>query len=220
MTKKTSSSDTIKVNILKPFGPRILHAKLPKKTIKMLNEECDIILKTKSRNKEDFNHDLLRQVTSDAFQIDMREKPTLRDFALGLGDLTKCLVDEYQKEKNPNYVNDNASQFYMHNAWFVRSFKSDYLPVHLHTSGQFSCVLYLKVPEDITETDNKNTQGYIDFIYGSANTVTRGNRTFMPVVGDLYIFPSFLFHTAYPFFGKGERRSLSANFSLQLKDVK
>ena len=34
------------------------------------------------------------------------------------------------------------------------------------------------------------------------------------VVGDLFIFPSHLFHTVYPFFGEGERRSFSANISL------
>jgi hypothetical protein len=39
----------------------------------------------------------------------------------------------------------------------------------------------------------------------------------MPIVGDIFIFPAHLFHTVYPFFGEGERRSFSANISLQAK---
>ena len=42
--------------------------------------------------------------------------------------------------------------------------------------------------------------------------------TIQPKVGDLYIFPASLFHTVYPFYGEGERRSFSANMSLQKGD--
>ena len=33
-----------------------------------------------------------------------------------------------------------------------------------------------------------------------------------PVEGDLFMFPSYLLHTVYPFKGKSERRSVSMNF--------
>ena len=39
--------------------------------------------------------------------------------------------------------------------------------------------------------------------------------TRQPKVGDLYIFPSHLRHTAYPFYGEGERRSISMNMILR-----
>ena len=222
MAKKTSNEDDIKVDILKPFGPWILHTKIPNETIKMLNRECDNIVKNEQKRKSaDASKSLVGHVTEE-LEIDLQSKPKLKDFGMLLGDLTKCLFDEHGKLK-PKRFDDNAPlKFYIHNTWFVRSFEADYNPVHIHTSGQFTCVLYLKVPKGIgvKNTRNKNepytTEGYIDFIYGSTNLVNSGSYSVMPVVGDLYIFPAYLFHTVYPFFGKGERRSLSANFTLDI----
>ena len=92
----------------------------------------------------------------------------------------------------------------------------------MHTSGSYSCVLYLKVPDTISDTNSKNvnktvTEGYLDFIYGTSLVCCAGNLCLKPEIGDLYIFPSYLFHAAYPFYGEGERRSFSANMSLGVK---
>ena len=35
-----------------------------------------------------------------------------------------------------------------------------------------------------------------------------------PEVGKIYIFPKWVNHQVYPFFGEGERRTLSANFNV------
>ena len=119
---------------------------------------------------------------------------------------------------------ENAEKIAVHHAWFVRSFENDYNPTHIHTNGSSSCVLYLKIPPGISDKNSKNThekyatEGYIDFVYGSSSTVNPGNMCIQPKVGDLYIFPASLFHTVYPFYGEGERRSFSANISLQKGD--
>lgn len=226
MAKKTSNEGDLKVDILKPFGPWILYTKIPNETIKMLNRECDSIIKDEQKRKSaDASKSLVGHVTEE-LEIDLQSKPKLKDFGLLLGDLTKCLLDEHNKLKNNRIALDDMGppKFYIHNTWFVRSFDADYNPVHIHTSGQFTCVLYLKVPKGIgiKNTRNKNepytTEGYIDFVYGSTNLLSSGSYSVMPVVGDLYIFPAYLFHTVYPFFGKGERRSLSANFTLELNN--
>ena len=47
------------------------------------------------------------------------------------------------------------------------------------------------------------------------NNLTASNYSVCPKVGDMYIFPSFLTHAVYPFYGEGERRSFSANMSLE-----
>ena len=221
MTKQTLDKP-INVDILKPFGPWILHTKVPNETIRMLNRECDDIVKNENKRKlADASKNLVGHVTEELL-IDLQSKPKLKDFGMMLGDLTKCLIDEHNKLKNKVIENSTSPKFYIHNTWFIRSFEADYNPVHIHTSGQFTCVLYLKVPKGINVKNTRNkkepytTEGYIDFIYGSTNLVGSGNYSVMPVVGDLYIFPAYLFHTVYPFFGKGERRSLSANFTLEL----
>jgi len=216
-----TKNSPLEVNILKPFGPRILHTVVPQETVRMLNRECDNIVKNKQkREKSDASYKLVGHVTEE-LKVDLQEKPALKKFGMYLGELTKCLVDEHAKERIPEIIDVKPPKFWVHSAWFIRSFETDYNPIHLHTSGQFTCVLYLKVPKGIKETNTKHkkenytTEGHIDFIYGSSAMTSNGNYLVMPVVGDLYIFPAFLYHTVYPFFGKGERRSLSANFTIE-----
>ena len=72
--------------------------------------------------------------------------------------------------------------------------------------------------------DLKNKKGspdgaieYISQGFGSElQSLSTGSRRFRPVAGHLYIFPSWLLHTVYPFVGKGERRSLSFNSSFKV----
>ena len=121
--------------------------------------------------------------------------------------------------------------------WTVSQFENEYNPVHFHTemkspedispNVQVSSVLYLKVPKNISR-DLKNKKGSpdgaIEFIsqgFGSElQSLSTGSRRFRPVAGHLYIFPSWLLHTVYPFVGKGERRSLSFNISVSLYFLK
>lgn len=211
------------IEILKLFGPRIAKAKIPDRMVKALNDNCDSIIKSKKKRKEYDSSDFLVGHVSEELNCNI-DLPELNEFFRYLGELTKCLVDETLKERTPSTheskIPDQAD-FKVDSAWYVRSFKGDYNPVHLHSSGDFSCVLYLKVPDSIGVKNTRNkkeeytTEGYIDFIYGLTTTICSGNQSFMPVVGEMYVFPSFLYHTAYPFFGKGERRSFSANFSVK-----
>ena len=68
---------------------------------------------------------------------------------------------------------------------------------------------YLKVPDGITD----KKQILIYRIFDNANA---GGYSVQPIVGDLYLFPSSLHHTVYPFRGKGERRSFSSNLSVRI----
>ena len=62
--------------------------------------------------------------------------------------------------------------------------------------------------------------GSIEFIssgYGAhLESLSIGSRRFKPITGHLYMFPSWLLHTVYPFIGKGERRSRSFNSTYKL----
>jgi uncharacterized protein (TIGR02466 family) len=207
----------VEVNILRPFGPRILHGKIPQEFIDELNNECDSIIADEQKRKElDESQELVGHV-SEELKCDMTN-PKFKRFGIYLCEMTKCLHNEYLKEKNVEL--DNPDQLAIHNSWFVRSFEYDYNPTHIHTGSSISCVIYLKVPENISTVNSRNTkekyatEGYIDFIYGSSSALTAGNLCCLPAVGDIYIFPSHLFHTVYPFYGKGERRSFSANMDL------
>ena len=213
----------LKVQILKPFGPRILHAKMPMEFVDTLNAHCEEILLDDNKRKELDESDELVGHVAEELKCDMNN-PQFKKFGGFLCDITKCLHDNFIQEKKVKGENLTPNRLAIHNSWIVRSFEHDYNPTHIHTNGAFSCVAYLKVPEGIKEVNTRNakevyaTEGYIDFIYGSSSVVNPGNICCKPSVGDIYIFPAHLYHTVYPFYGAGERRSFSANMSLTMDE--
>jgi hypothetical protein len=90
--------------------------------------------------------------------------------------------------------------------------------VHFH-SGDISGVLYLRLPEHIAnEREEERTSylsarraGYITFLIGGKQRLSKSLISFKPQVGDFYIFPGWLLHAVEPFSGEGERRSMSFN---------
>ena len=44
--------------------------------------------------------------------------------------------------------------------------------------------------------------------------LSESNVKITPKVGDFYLFPHYMMHNVYPFKGKGERRSMSFNVSI------
>ena len=50
------------------------------------------------------------------------------------------------------------------------------------------------------------------------DVLDKGVWGFNPQVGDLFIFPSYLLHTVYPFIGNEERRSLAFNAIYRVMD--
>jgi len=214
----------IEAQILMPFGPRILKATVPQNMLSVLNSYCEEILETGNREELDVSKILVGHVQEE-WSYDLEKVP---DFVNMLFILTKGLYEHFNSERVALRQAEEEKQteipesLVVHTSWFVRSFENDYNPIHMHTSGSYSCVLYLKVPDAISDNNSKNvnkavTEGYLDFSYGTALVCCAGNLCLKPEIGDLYIFPSYLFHTAYPFYGEGERRSFSANISLGFK---
>jgi len=207
----------IEAQVLTPFGPRILKATVPQNMLNMLNSYCEEILETENREELDISKDLVGHVQEE-WSFNLEKVP---DFGNMLFILTKGLYEHFINERKEEQI-EVPESLVVHKSWFVRAFENDYNPTHMHTSGSYSCVLYLKVPDTISDTNSKNvnkvvTEGYLDFIYGTSLVCCAGNLCLKPEIGDLYIFPSYLFHAAYPFYGEGERRSFSANMSLGVK---
>ena len=55
------------------------------------------------------------------------------------------------------------------------------------------------------------SSGLIQFMYGESQDFRSDTLTCLPEVGKMYLFPSWLKHSVYPFYCEGERRSLSFN---------
>ena len=207
--------DQIQAEVLSPFGPRILKTTIPSEMLTLLNMSCDALLESDQREEQNISKDLVGHVQEELAH-DLEQSPALGTmlFTLTKGLYEHCVPDQ----------SEDIEKLIVHKSWFVRAFENDYNPTHMHTTGSYSCVLYLKVPEPISDTNNryvdkKATEGYLDFIYGTSLVCCPGNVCVQPKAGDLYIFPAYLFHTAYPFYGEGERRSFSANMSLGVREV-
>jgi hypothetical protein len=104
----------------------------------------------------------------------------------------------------------------MAHSWVVSQYAGEYNPWH-HHSGDFSSVIFLKLPpkmnEEIKEDwkDHYPANGLIEFMFGENQGFRSDNLKFKPKVGKLLMFPSWLKHFVYPFKSEGERRSMSFN---------
>ena len=120
--------------------------------------------------------------------------------------------------------------------WAVHSFEGDYNPIHDHgtkTLMGISTTCWTKVPEQIGkrgelgESDSEynlynssgDCDGFLAFNYGR-NEIMNAERlrppqsiSIKPKIGRQLLFPSWLQHMVYPFFGEGERRTVAANLN-------
>ena len=74
---------------------------------------------------------------------------------------------------------------------------------------------YLKLPDDfgssIQSEKQVNVNGKINFVHGTRQFLSNSIISQKPEVGKIFIFPNYLMHSVYPFYGEGERRSVSFN---------
>jgi uncharacterized protein (TIGR02466 family) len=189
---------------IKPFGPTIGKTKISRNFIKKINSEFD--LKTKNKNS-DYSSKLASQIKN--------------EIKLNSNFIKKNLAKEIIINAKKFLKNEKISkikEIRILNMWVVRQFKGEYNPIHYH-EGDLSGVGYLKLPKNMTrnkEVKNKKirTNGTIDFINGQKNFLSKSIYNVIPKIGDMYIFPNYLMHTAYPFNVEGERRSFSFNLKI------
>ena len=118
--------------------------------------------------------------------------------------------------------------------WSVHSFEGDYNPIHDHLTESnmgISFTTWTMVPEQIHKPDEEAERryelynssgaidGFINFTYG-LNQVgdperlrPPQSRYVKPEPGKLLLFPSWMQHCVYPFFGDGERRTVAGNLN-------
>ena len=192
---------------IKPFGPSIGKTKISSKFIKKLNNEFDLKSQIK---KIDYSSKLASQIKN---EIKLNKKFVDKH-------LSKELIKNI-KQYLSNEKIKNIKKIIILDLWVVRQFKGEYNPIHYH-EGDLSGVGYVKLPKNMTinkKVKNKKlrTNGTIDFIHGQKNFLCKSILNVVPKTGEMYLFPNYLMHTAYPFNVDGERRSFSFNVKLRLK---
>jgi uncharacterized protein (TIGR02466 family) len=189
---------------IKPFGPTIGKTRISRNFIKKINSEFD--LKTKNK-KSDYSSKLASQIKN---EIKLNSNFIKKNLA------KEIIINAKKFLKNEKIL--KIKEIRILNMWVVRQFKGEYNPIHYH-EGNLSGVGYLKLPKNMTrnkEVKNKKirTNGTIDFINGQKNFLSKSIYNVIPKIGDMYIFPNYLMHTAYPFNVEGERRSFSFNLKI------
>ena len=213
---------------LEPFSPAILERQVPQKFIDIVNRVGDEVLSDETKSREwDFSENLVGKVSKEV-QIPIVDKAE-KKYCLDYMKESCLLFLQEMLKKNRTYewnkltgvgtsqnLYPSPENIHLANSWIVSQYKGEYNPWHKH-SGNFSAVMYLKIPEGMNKfmekeyDDHYPCSGLIQFMYGESQDFRSDTLTCLPEVGKMYLFPSWLKHSVYPFYCEGEKRSLSFN---------
>ena len=177
---------------------------------------------------------------------DERSDQVSLDFNTDVGKMWKKLMngigDKYLTDMIGRMAKSECFE-----AWTNHAYAGDYNPFHTHgcqTYAGLSAFMWLKNPECVEEAWDEwvsklpedapkipnlnNASGVIDgWTQCVWNTTCNqdtmalhppGQEWFKPTVGHLWIFPNWLHHQVYPFFGPGERLSIAMNWNVHDSD--
>ena len=201
------------------FSPTILETYVPQRFIDIVNEVGDDVLSDNNKSAQwDFSNKLVGKVSAEV-QIPITDKNTKKYLA----DTMKkgCLIYlnkmiEFNRAYGWNKISSNAptiDNIHIAQSWIVSQYAGEYNPWHKH-SGDFSAVIYLKLPDGMEGEYKKDEQEHYPangLMYGEAQDFRSDGVKFKPEIGKFLVFPSYLKHFVYPFNVQGERRSMSFN---------
>lgn len=219
---------TDEAKFLEPFSATILERQVPDRFVEIVNKVGDEVLSDEATSAEwDFSENLVGKVSKEV-QIPLTDKEE-RKYTLDFMKESCLLYLQQMIEKNRSYewnkmtgigtpvnLHPSIDNIHLAQCWMVSQYKNEYNPWHKH-SGNFSAVMYLKIPEGMNDfmdkeyNDHYPASGLIQFMYGEAQDFRSDTLMCKPEVGKLFLFPSWLRHSVYPFYCEGERRSLSFN---------
>lgn len=203
----------------------IMEGRLPTGLVKIVNEHIDSVRDSAADHSKSLVGQIRQNTSSAQLQLDLRQK-AVSTLATVIAQIGKQYITEqgYHAAVTANDI------------WSVHSYEGDYNPLHDHGGNTFlglSSILYLKVPPVIAEKGavphggspqlhmaSGNCDGFTQLVWGAT-----GMRDFSllrpptqqyikPEVGKLLVFPNWLLHRVEPFFGEGERRTLSCNMDV------
>jgi len=206
------------------FSPTILETQVPNRFVDIINATGDDVLSSEQKSaKWDWSHKLVGKVSKEIqIPVDDADDRAFLFKTMKQGCLNYI---NYIISKNRAYGwyklagrdgKPTIDNIHLTHSWIVSQYAGEYNPYHHHT-GDFSAVVYLKIPPNMEEelnvefTDHYPTNGLIEFMYGENCDMRSDTIKFKPEVGTMLVFPSYLKHFVYPFYSEGERRSMSFN---------
>ena len=182
------------------WGPFLYKTSLNKEELKSIKKLCNKNLKDHTEN--------LAGLIKNEYKLD--EKKVFPIIAPYVQSYVKAYMD-YRGEPLGKKIE-------LITAWVNYMTKFESNPLHKH-KGDLSFIIYTDIPKKLKEEAkncNANTKpGYVYFINKLAHEKYCINQhTFMPEVGDFFIFPGCLNHGVNHFQSEGERVSISGNLMI------
>ena len=217
MSDKKINLNTVSVSHL-----HMITGMLPENAVEEINKHIDgVVIKDNKDSSDNLVGQIYREKKSAQLDFPLYTEYGKNFKGMLDGCATSLLTEGYKRKAKADAVE----------CWTVHSYAGDYNPFHSHgtlTPAGLSCILYLKVPDCIKEkpevpmltSASGDCDGFTQLIWDTATTLdlyslkTTGQEMIKPEVGKMLIFPKWLNHQVYPFFGEGERRTLSANFNV------
>jgi len=220
----------IKVEIHPLPSVFLMETQMPEKMVKDLNTYLDDLLEKEDR--QSWASDLVGQIhRGEQLAMDPKHE-LLQEYCQFVTDLGASYVNTVMEQTGA--ILEKPRQVAIDKVWSVHSFEGDYNPIHDHgtkTIMGISTTGWTKIPQQILDQPTAGSpqyskynasgacDGYLAFSYG-LNQIMDVERLrppqsaeVQPQVGRLFLFPSWLQHLVYPFFGKGERRTVASNLN-------
>ena len=227
MKKKTQKTALPK--FLEVFSPTIMETTVPKRFVDIINAAGDDVLSSEKKiAKWDWSHKLVGKVRNEVqIPVDDADDRDLLFSVMKQGclDYLNYIISKNRAYKWYKLAGKDGKptldNIHLTHSWIVSQYAGEYNPYHHHT-GDFSAVVYLKIPPkmqeelDVEFTDHYPSNGLIEFMYGENLDMRSDTIKFKPEVGTMLMFPSYLKHFVYPFYSEGERRSMSFNAHMKL----
>ena len=207
----------------------MLQHQLPSEVVTTLNEYLDALRSNDKR--ESASDTLVGQIhNGEQLKMDFTDQ-SLQPFVGIVESLSTAYLKHFvELTKSPL----QPKKISIDKLWSVHSFEGDYNPIHDHITASnigLSFTTWTLVPEQIHRPDEDAEQrydlyrssgsidGFINFTYG-LNQIgdperlrPSQSRYIKPEPGKLLLFPSWMQHCVYPFFGEGERRTVAGNLN-------
>ena len=154
----------------------------------------------------------------------------LTSFTKTMMEGSAAYINDFMTESKQSFGSPSVpelSRIALTGCWLNLYKEGDYNPKHSHLfefDSGLSFFCWLEFPKSMEDADGGNYDGRTELIWNSstANNPVRGftfpgSMILNPIVGGIYIFPSWLSHIVYPFRGPGERLSIAGNVAIEWK---
>ncbi|NUO78385.1 MAG: tetratricopeptide repeat protein [Lysobacter sp.] len=136
--------------------------------------------------------------------------PAILGFEQRLREAIAAYIAACRAAPSDDFLRSAPERYRLH-VWATQAAESGYIDTHIHEESWLSGAYYVELPPAIADDDAEHA-GWIEFgrpYAGLPAWPEHALRQVRPRVGELLLFPSYLFHRTLPYRGGGERISIS-----------